>query len=136
MTRQPEKGDMDRRAMLLWGLVGASALVMGAGSGVLAQDEKGVERKVFKEGESVIPGFPKVRLRVVTFQPGAVTNPSTMKNPMVCECSRGSFESTVDGKTVTRKKGDVWTCKEGLVITNVNKGKSVAIMRVFDLLPA
>ena len=136
MDQQPEQVNLDRRTALLWGLAGASALVMGTTSGVLAQDEKGVERKVIKEGESVIPGFPKVRLRVVTYQPGAVSNPSTMKNPMVCECSRGSFVSTIDGKTVTRRKGDVWTCKEGQVIQNVNKGKTSAIMRVFDLLPA
>ena len=136
MTRQPEKVDLDRRAMLLWGLAGASALVVGTGNSVLAQDEKGVERKVIKEGESVIPGFPKVRLRMVTYQPGAVANPSTMKNAMICECTRGSLQVTQDGKTWTAKKGDIWTCNVGTVEENVNKGKTSAIMRVFDLLPA
>jgi len=34
------------------------------------------------------------------------------------------------------KKGDIWTCKEGITELAVNKGKTKAIMRVFDLLPA
>ena len=132
------KGDLDRRAVLMLGLAGASALVLGEGSSVLAGEAKGPERtvKVIKEAESMIPGFPKVRLREVTWEPGAKGEERKMPNPMVCECSLGSFESTVDGKTVTRKKGDVWTCKTGQVISDVNKEKTTAIMRIFDLLPA
>jgi uncharacterized Zn-binding protein involved in type VI secretion len=82
-----------------------------------------------------IQGFPKIRLRTVRWQPGAKTE-ATMKHPMVCECTEGSFESTVDGKTVTRKKGDIWTCKGTEVIVSVNKGTTPATMRAFDLLPA
>ncbi len=133
--QQSGKVDLDRRAVLMLGLAGASALVFGKGSSVLAAEEKGVERKVFKEAESMIQGFPKIRLRTVRWQPGG-KNEATMKNPMVCECTEGSFESTVDGKTSTKKKGDIWTCKGTEVIVNVNKGKTPATMRVFDLLPA
>ena len=57
-------------------------------------------------------------------------------NAMVCECSQGSFESTVDGKTFTRTKGDLWTCKPGQMISDINKGKSIAVMRIVDLLSA
>lgn len=133
--QQSGKVDLDRRAVLMLGLVGASALALGKASSVLAAEEKGVERKVFKESESMIPSFPKVRLRAVTYQPGA-SSKATMKNPMICECTQGTLEVTQDGKTWTAKKGDIWTCKEGMVEANANKGKTVATMRVFDLLPA
>jgi quercetin dioxygenase-like cupin family protein len=126
---------LERRAVLMLGLAGASTLVLGKGTSVLAAEEKGVERKVFKNAESMIPGFPKVQLRAITYQPGANTK-ATMKNPMICECTRGTLEVTQDGKTWTAKTGDIWTCKEGMVEANANKGKTVATMRVFDLLPA
>ena len=140
--RQIERVDLDRRAVLMMGLAGASALVLGRGNSVLAAESKvqetakGVQTKVFKEAESMIPGFSKVRLRAVTFQPGASLEPRTMKNVMICECTQGTLDVTQDGKTWTAKKGDIWTCKEGTVEGDVNKGKTVAIMRVFDLLPA
>ena len=126
---------LERRAVLMLGLAGASTLVLGKGTSVLAAEEKGVERKVFKNAESMIPGFPKVQLRAITYQPGANTK-ATMKNPMICECTRGTLEVTQDGNTWTAKTGDIWTCKEGMVEANANKGKTVATMRVFDLLPA
>jgi quercetin dioxygenase-like cupin family protein len=127
--------DLDRRAVLMLGLAGASALVLGKDSSVLAAEEKGVERKVFKEIDSMVPGFSKVRLRAVTYQPGA-NSKATMKNPMICECTQGTLEVTQDDKTWTAKKGDIWTCKVGMVEANANKGKTVATMRVFDLLSA
>jgi hypothetical protein len=127
--------DLDRRTVLMLGVAGASALVLGKGSSVLAAEEKGVERKVFKEIDSMVPGFSKVRLRAVTYQPGA-NSKATMKNPMICECTQGTLEVTQDDKTWTAKKGDIWTCKVGMVEANANKGKTVATMRVFDLLSA
>ena len=129
------KVDVDRRAVLMLGLAGASTFVLGNGTSVLAAEEKGVERKVFKNVESMIPGFPKVQLRAITLQPGANTK-ATMKNPMICECTRGTLEVTQDGKMWTAKTGDIWTCKEGMVEETANKGKTAATMRVFDLLPA
>lgn len=132
--RQLEKVDLDRRAVILLGLAGALALVLGKGGRALAQ-EKGVEKKVIKEGESMIPGFPKVRLREWTYHPGASTK-STMKNPMICECTLGALVVTQDGNTFTAKRGDIWTCKIGIVEETANKGNTNAIMRVSDLLPA
>lgn len=134
MKKQKGNVDINRRAVLL-GLAGASALVMAGRGRVLAADEMGMERKVIKEAESVIQGFPKVRLRVNTFQPGGKVK-ATMMNPMICEITQGSLDSKVDGKPVKRETGDIYTCKPGLVIENVNNGKTVAVMRVFDLLPA
>ena len=134
--RNPGNVEIDRRTLLLMGLAGASTLVAGKGGSVLAAEKKGKETKVIKDAESVIPGFAKMRLREVTWQPGGMEGERPMPNAMVCECTAGSFETTVDGKTIVRKKGDIWTCKPGQVISDVNKGKTPAVMRVFDLLPA
>ncbi len=127
--------EMDRRAVLMAGLAGASALVFGGNSNLFAAEDKGVERKTGKQVDSMIPGFPKVGQREITLQPGASTK-ATMKNPMICECSQGSLEVMQDDKKFTANKGHVWTCKEGLVEETSNKGKTAATMRIFDLLPA
>ena len=124
---------MERRAVLKAGLAGASALVFGRNTKLFAADEKGVERKTGKSIESMIPGFPKVGQREITLQPGASTK-ATMQNPMICECSQGTLEIVQDGKKFTANKGAVWTCKEGLVEETSNKGKTLATMRIFDLL--
>ena len=126
---------VDRRAILLLGLAGASSFILGAESNSSAAEDKGVERKTGKQVDSMIPGFPKVGQREITLQPGASTK-ATMKNPMICECSQGTLEIVQDGKKSTMKKGDVWTCKEGMVEETSNKGKTAATMRIFDLLPA
>jgi quercetin dioxygenase-like cupin family protein len=131
-----EEVKLDRRELLMLGLAGASSLVLGNASSVLAAEKKGKETKIIKQAESFIPGFAKLRLREVTWQPGGMEGERPMPNAMVCECTAGSFETTVDGKTIVRKKGDIWTCKPGQVISDVNKGKTVAVMRIFDLLPA
>ncbi len=136
MKRQSGKVDLDRRAVLMLGLAGASALVLGKASSAPAAEAKGVEIKVLKEAESMVPGFPKVRLREFTFEPGGRTEGRKMPNAMICECSLGALELTQESKTRTVKKGDIWTCKEGITELAVNKGKTKAIMRVFDLLPA
>ena len=124
---------MERRAVLKAGLAGASALVFGRNTNLFAADEKGVERKTGKSIDSMIPGFSKVGQREITLQPGASTK-ATMKNPMICECSQGTLEIVQDGKKFTANKGAVWTCKEGLVEETSNKGKTLATMRIFDLL--
>ena len=136
MKRERGKVDLDRRTVLMLGLASASALVVAKGSSALAQEKKGKETKIIKEAESMIPGFAKIRLREVTWQPGGSEGPRPMPNAMVCECTLGSFETTVDGKTVTWKKGDIWTCKPGQVISDINKGNTPAVMRVIDLLTA
>jgi len=135
MKRPSDGMDLNRRAVLMAGLAGASALVFGSNSNLFAAEDKGVERKTGKQVDSMIPGFPKVGQREITLQPGASTK-ATMKNPMICECSQGSLEVVQDGKKFTANKGHVWTCKEGLVEETSNKGKTAATMRIFDLLPS
>jgi len=128
-----------RRGLMVAGLAGASALLVGKGGSAYAQpiEEKGkVERKVLKKpAESMIPGFPKVRLREITYQPGASTK-AKMQNAMICECTQGTLEVMQDDMAFTAKTGDIWTCKVGMVEGNANNGKVPATMRVFDLLPA
>jgi len=96
----------------------------------------GVERKVLKEVDSNIPGYAKIRVRDVIFQPGASTPVMTMENDMVCETTEGTLEATKDGQTFTAPKGTMWTCRKGGTELAANKGQTVAIMHVIDLLPA
>jgi quercetin dioxygenase-like cupin family protein len=130
-----ETAGLARRDMLRFGLMGASVLALGTGGGVLAGEE-GIERRVVKEVNSMIPGFPKLRIRDTIFQPGAVLSERKMANPMICEVTQGTLEVTVDGKTFTAQKGDFWTCRAGGTEGDANTGTTVAIMHVIDLLPA
>lgn len=130
--------NVKRRELMVAGLAGASALLAGKGESAYAQpiEEKGkVERKVLKPVDSMVPGFPKVRLREVTYQPGASTK-AKMQNAMVCQCTQGTLEVSQDDKTFTAKTGDIWTCKVGMIEGNANKGNTPATMRVIDLLTA
>lgn len=136
MNRQPENVDLTRRAVMLLGLAGASALVLSKGRSALAQEPKGVEVRVIKEAASRIQGVPKVRLLAATLQPGAALPKTKMDNSMICECTLGSLEVTLDDRTATMKTGDIWTCGVGTIEGVANKGKTAAIMRVFVLLPA
>jgi hypothetical protein len=79
----------------------------------------GVERNVLTEVDSNIPGYAKIRVRDVIFQPGSSTPTMTMDNDMVCETTEGTL----------------WTCRKGGTELTANKGQAVAIMRVIDLLP-
>jgi hypothetical protein len=107
--------------MLLLELAEASALILGAGDQVLAGEATSMDIKVIKEAVSMIPGFPKVRLREATYRPGGHSK-NAMQNPMVCECSQGSLEVTQDGKTFTVQQGDIWTCDKDTVEETPIKG--------------
>jgi quercetin dioxygenase-like cupin family protein len=134
--------DIDRRAALALGLAAASTLVAGPSEIALAAvgDEMkpaaGVTVKVLGEGLSMLPGYAKVRLRDVTVQPGATLSPSDMTNAMACHITEGEMEVDQDGKTFVAKKDHVWTCKIGTKEGVSNKGRSAAVMRIIDLLPA
>ena len=95
---------MDRRAILMLGLSGASSLVLDKASGVLAADDEGVARKTINEFNTMIPGFKKIRVRESTFQAGASVPVRNMSNAMICECTLGSLEITNDGRTFTANK--------------------------------
>lgn len=134
-TKQQSGKDLDRRAVLMLGLASASTLILGKASGIAAAEAKGLERKVFKERDSIVPGFPKIILRETTFQPGASTK-GTMKSAMVCECTQGDLEVKVNDRIVATQQGDIWTCAPGVVEEVINKGSGPAKMRVFELVPA
>jgi hypothetical protein len=75
MPQPPETIDLARRDLLRWGLLGASVVILGSGHSSPAGEMSmpGVERKVLKEVDSNIPGYAKIRIRDVIFQPGAST---------------------------------------------------------------
>jgi quercetin dioxygenase-like cupin family protein len=128
--------DLNRRELLLLGLAGATSLVVSkASSALAAEPPKGVKVNVIKETASRIKGVSKVQLIEVTLEPGAIMPVSKMDTAMICECTRGSLEVTLDeGKKVTMNKGGIWTCGVGADEGMANKGKIPAIMCVFNML--
>ena len=138
MSQAHKTENFARRDLLRLGLAGASVLVLGSvHSGHAGEMHMpGVERKVLKEVDSNIPGYAKIRVRDVIFQPGSSTPMMTMENDMVCETTEGTLEATKDGQTFTAPKGTVWTCRKGGTELTANKGQTVAVMHVIDLLPA
>jgi len=105
-------------------------------AGEMQMQMPGVERKVLKDVDSNIPGYAKIRVRDVIFQPGSSMPMMTMENDMVCETTEGTLEATKDGQTFAAPKGTLWTCRKGGTEMTANKGQTVAIMHVIDLLPA
>jgi quercetin dioxygenase-like cupin family protein len=138
MAQPQETKDLARRDLLRLGLAGASVLVLGSVHTGHAGEMQmpGVERKVLKEVDSNIPGYAKIRVRDVIFQPGSAMPMMTMENDMVCETTEGTLEATKDGQTFEAPKGTIWTCRKGGTELTANKGSTVAVMHVIDLLPA
>ena len=130
---------INRRSTLALGLGAASLLVLRTPSAEAAVGEekelaKGVKQKILGEGPSIIPGYRKVSMRDIIFEPGATVGPNTMKNPMVCHIPQGELTLVQDGKEFVAKKDHVWTCAKDTVEGATNKGTTVAIMRITDLL--
>lgn len=129
--------EVSRREVIL-ALAGASVIAAGAES--VAQQQvvrENVDIVTIKTIDSMIPNVPKVRVREARFQPGGRTSNPSMANDMVCECTEGALEVSVDGKPpVTMNKGDMWTCRKGIAEASTNKGSTRAVMRIIDLLPA
>ncbi len=132
--------DLDRRAALALGLAAASAVALAdrgvaeAAVGDETELAKGVTVKVLGEGPAMIPGYKTVRLRDVTYEPGASSPVNTMKNPMVCHVAQGELQVTQNGKTFDAKKNHVWTCNTGATEGVKNSGSAVGVMRITDLL--
>jgi hypothetical protein len=95
---------------------------------------KGVKQRSLGEGPAIIPGYSKVTLRDIIFESGSTIGPNTMKNPMVCHMTQGELAIVQDGKEFVAKKDYVWTCAKDTVESATNKGTTVAIMRITDLL--
>ena len=128
-----------RREVMIAGLGGASAFFGGTSAVAWAQsiESKGqIDRKSMEPVPSMIPGIAKVRVREVTFQPGA-SSTAKMQDAMICECTQGALEITQDNdKPFVAKTGHMWTCNVGTIEISANKGSTPATMRVIDLMKA
>lgn len=82
----------------------------------------------------MIPGYKRVSLVDVIVQPGKSNGPNKMNNPMICHVLEGELEITQDNNKFTAKKNHVWTCNTGMMEGVANKGTTVAIMRIANLL--
>jgi quercetin dioxygenase-like cupin family protein len=84
---------------------------------------------------SVLPAYKTVSMRDFIYQPGANMDNPTMPNDMVCHCLTGELHIDHGGdKQFVVKEGDVWSCVKGQPENSANKGSTVAIMRVIDLI--
>jgi quercetin dioxygenase-like cupin family protein len=135
---------IDRRSALAFGLAGISGLVISEqaaaqtyGSSDGKEVGPGVRQVDLGERESLIRAYGKVRLRDIVLQPGAKTPNNMMMNDMLCHMTEGELAVMQNDKQFTVKKGDVWTCAKGITTEGTqNKGSTVAIMRIIDLIPA
>lgn len=132
---EPSQTSLDRRTVALFGVAGISAIAFGAGKSRDAVAAEGITAATLQENESIIPGIGKVRLREFTWAPGASGEAEPMGNPMVCRMIQGTLDQMVDGEPVTRKEGDLWTCRSETVVADTNNGTTPAVMHVLDLLP-
>lgn len=132
--------DIDRRTALGVGLAAVAALIADpqhtaeAAIGDESKLAEGVVVKILGEGPSIIPSFPKVRLREVTMQPGSSFPLTPMMNSMICHTLQGEMEIDHGSEKFTAKKDHVWSCTKGMSEGASNKGSTVAIMRISDLL--
>ena len=136
---------LSRRSALALTAAASTALIAASGS-ALAQGSalnpqpgqqlpKGVNRKQLGKGEAMLPNYKNVQMSDLVYQPGAKTDNPSMPSDMVCHVPQGELHiKKGDGMEFTAKTGDVWTCKKGEPEAVENKGKTVAIMRVIQLL--
>jgi hypothetical protein len=138
--------DLDRRSALAFGFATAATLpALFTPTTAAAQryrpDEgreiaPGVRRIDLTKRASEIPAYATVSMRDMVYQPGAKSENPSMANDMVCHCLEGELHvSQGPGKQFIAKTGEVWSCKKGMAETNENKGGTIAIMRVIDLIP-
>jgi quercetin dioxygenase-like cupin family protein len=138
--------DIDRRSALAFGLGTAATLPAlltppPASAQRYRPDEgreiaPGVRRVDLTKRESEIPAYATVSMRDNVYQPGSKSDNPAMANDMVCHCLEGELQiSQGPGKQFVAKTGDVWSCKKGMPEATENKGSTIAIMRVIDLIP-
>jgi quercetin dioxygenase-like cupin family protein len=97
----------------------------------------GVRRVDLTKRASEIPAYATVSMRDIVYQPGSKSDNPAMANDMVCHCLEGELQvNQGSGKQFVAKTGDVWSCMKGMPEANENKGSTIAIMRVIDLIPS
>jgi len=136
--------DVSRRSAMALAAAATTALAARAGSALaqgsaLKPDQgqlpKGVTRKVLGKRSAMLPDYKNVQMIDLVYEPGAKTDNASMPSDMVCHVPQGELRiKKSDGMEFTAKTGDVWTCKKGEGEAVENKGKTVAIMRVIQLL--
>ena len=138
--------DIDRRSALAFGLATAATLPAlltptSASAQRYRPDEgreiaPGVRRVDLTKRASEIPAYATVSMRDIVYQPGSKSDNPAMANDMVCHCLEGELlVNQGPGKQFVAKTGDVWSCMKGMPEANENKGSTIAIMRVIDLIP-
>jgi quercetin dioxygenase-like cupin family protein len=135
--------DISRRSALTLAaatvLAGSAETAVGQGSALNPSPAtplpKGVSRKGWGKREAMLPDYKNVQMADLIYQPGAKSDNPSMPSDMVCHVPEGELRiKKSDGMQFTAKKGDVWTCKKGEGESAENAGKTVAIMRVIQLL--
>ena len=136
---------VDRRTTLAIILATASAAALGEKAQAQTADASkdqtiapGVTVRVYGEAESMIPGFKSAKVFDVIMEPGSKTPEasSPMTIAMVCQMVEGELRILREGKDVTVKMNEVWTCKVGTNELGFNDTKAVAVMRIIGLTPA
>lgn len=135
--------NLSRRSAIL--LTAAATAAVAANTSALAQGSalnapqtqlpKGVTRKVRGKRDANLPEYKNVQMADLVYQPGAKTDNPSMPSDMVCHVPQGELRiKKSDGVQFIAKQGDLWTCKKGEGESVENIGKTVAIMRVIQLL--
>lgn len=95
---------------------GGATFAQQAAPGQMTEGTPGLTERQVAEIPSVVPGFAKVRPLEVTWQPGAKGPTSTMKDPVICEMSRGELDEVENGRPVRRRAGA--TCGPARSVTS------------------
>ena len=135
--------NIDRRSVLALGLAAASVPAAGvhpaAAQTTGTPTDKalgpGVVERMYGQVPSMVPGFKTVQFRDIIFQPKSHFEPRAMPQPMICHIVEGELRIVQDGKEMKAPKNFVYTCNTVTREHDFNEGNTVAVMRVYDLMP-
>jgi quercetin dioxygenase-like cupin family protein len=133
--------DIDRRsaAFAALGLMTVAFATRTAGAQTTGGREvaPGVRQVDLGERASLLSAYKTLKMRDLVIQPGAATPDNVMMNDMLCHMTEGELAVRQNDNRFTVKKGDVWACAKSITTEGTkNSGKTVAVMRIIDLLPA